>query len=135
MPLTRPEMSIPQSAPGYWPTVPADMGSNQVPQAGGKRGTRRGTRRAKQRGGDLLSSLSMRGAIGGIPYMSTAPPNLLQTMGAASMAEAPFASGRPEAAAWQPLSAGGPLINPGAVASIPPMTASLANPLPWQTAV
>jgi hypothetical protein len=130
MPLTRPEMSIPQSAPGYWPTVPADMGSNQLPQAGG--GTRR---RRGQRGGSLWSSLSMR-AIGGVPYMSSVPPNTLQTAGAAGMAEAPFASGRPEAAAWSTQAGvGAPLINPGAVTSIPSMAASLANPSPWQTAV
>jgi hypothetical protein len=51
-----PNMSIPLSKPGFWPTVPADMGSNKV--GGARRYTktqRRGSRRQKQRGGRITS--------------------------------------------------------------------------------
>ncbi len=119
IPVTMPEPSIPQSPPGYWPSVPGDMGSNKVPQAGGRRHTR------KQKGGGLLETLSLRS------FLPTVPPSALQTGGTTFAGQLPPPSGRPEVAAWSPQSTGAPLINPGTVASIT-ATEKLANPLPWQ---
>jgi hypothetical protein len=128
MPLTRPEMSIPQSAPGYWPTVPADTGSNKVQSGGGG-----GTRRRKQRGGNLMDSLAMRTAGSGIPHMSTAPPNVLQTAAMAASAQPAAHSGQPEYAAWVPPPTSSLGINPSMAASIQPIgTSSLATDV-WKT--
>jgi hypothetical protein len=103
--------SLPISPPGYWPSVPANMGSNQV---GGSRRYRRNTRR-KQRGGNLMSSLEVRP----IPFLSSAPPNILQTS-AHSWSGNPtqFPAAGPEFPAWQPHNSAGNLITPNTIATI-----------------
>ncbi len=118
--------SLPLSKAGYWPSVPANMGSNKV---GGSR-RRRGTRRL--RGGNLMDSIAMRT----VPYLSTPYPNVIQSLsnswsGNPTPVPAPSS---PVQHTWQPVSNGmAGVINPGAVSNIPDTFVKLASPAPWQT--
>jgi hypothetical protein len=131
-----PNMSIPLSKPGFWPTVPADMGSNKV---GGARQRRRATRRRsgkrratrRQRGGNLLDSLAMRP----LPYIATPYPNVAQVAantlsGATTTIPAPPS---PVQHTWELRGAPGAPINPGVVTPITSDFSRLASPAPWQT--
>jgi hypothetical protein len=133
-----PNMSIPLSPVGYWPKVPADMGSNKVGGARRRRATRRrqqrrrATRRyRKQRGGNLLDSLAMRP----IPYISTAPPNFAQSLsnniagGTQTIPSPPS----PVHHTWELRGTAGTPINPGQVTPIASDFSKLASPAPWQT--
>ena len=94
------------------------------------RNTRKSTRKNRQRGGDLMASLSSR------PFAATAPPNVLQTInnawsGATTGIPAPSS---PVNQTWGYLSNGtSGLINPGLVTEISSDITKLANPAPWQT--
>jgi hypothetical protein len=125
--------SLPLSKPGFWPSVPGDMGSNKV--GGGRRHRsrrgRRHTRRRGQRGGNLLSSLYMRP----IPYISTPPPNFVQSgfntfSGGTSSVPAPAS---PVSHTWNLSSGLGSPISPGLVTNIDSNFSKLASPAPWQT--
>jgi hypothetical protein len=114
--------SLPLSPPGYWPNVPADMGSNKFVASGGTR------RHRKQRGGNLLESLAMRPI-----FTATAPPNVLQ-IAANAWAGSPEAIPTPASAVhytWSPASAAGAPINPGRITEIGNDFARLAAPAPW----
>lgn len=106
--------------------VPVDMGSNKV---GGKR-TRRG--RKAMRGGNLLSSLSIRTP----PYLATPYPGYVQSMsqswaGATSPVPVPAT---PVYQTWNFNSSGtDSAINPGLITSITKDLTQLASPPPWQT--
>jgi hypothetical protein len=118
--------------------VPANMGSNQV---GGRRRRRtirrRGrnsrSRKFRQRGGDLLESITAR-----VPFIhnSSVAPNLLQSAqnaytGGTQPVPAPA---DPAAHTWEPRTHGiAGLINPGIVAYVPNDVGRLANPAPWMT--
>jgi hypothetical protein len=131
--------SLPRSPAGYWPTVPANMGSNKV---GGRRrhrqtrrrkGTRRSTRRAhrQQRGGNLLDSLAMRP----VPYIGTPYPNTIQSVsnawtGGTTAIPAPAS---PVSHTWEIRGSQGMAINPRLVANIDSSFQRLASPAPWQT--
>jgi hypothetical protein len=138
-----PNMSIPLSPAGFWPKVPADMGSNKVGGArrrrarstrrrGQKQQRRRATRRRRQqRGGNLLDSLAMRP----IPYISTAPPNFAQTLthnisGGTQTIPAPPS---PVNYTWALRGTTGASIDPGQVTPISSDFSKLASPAPWQT--
>ena len=123
--------SLPLSKAGYWPTVPADMGSNKV---GGRRRGRKTLRRRgsrKQRGGNLLDSLSMRP----FPYISTPYPNIIQSAAnTLSGGTTPVPSpASPVVHTWTPQSGMGAGINPGLVTNIGSDFSKLASPAPWQT--
>lgn len=119
--------------------VPATMGSNQV---GGRRHRRRTLRRRgrnsrsrkfRQRGGDLLESITAR-----IPFVhnSSVAPNLLQSAQNAYTGgtQAVPAPADPAVHTWEPRTHGvGGLINPGIVAYVPNDVGKLANPAPWMT--
>lgn len=146
-----------------FPTPPTDMGSNQVPQAGGKRKgssrsrsssrsskssrkglafaarksrksgsrkNRRQTYRRRQRGGDLLSSLSMR------PFLADPYPNAIQQVHnqfSGSLTPVPFPSA-PEQHAWGYQSHGtAGVINPGLITPVGADYSKFASPPPWQT--
>jgi hypothetical protein len=125
--------SLSLSKPGFWPSVPGDMGSNKV--GGGRRRSRRARqrthRRRGQRGGNLLSSLYMRP----FPYISTAPPNFVQSgfnsySGGTSSVPAPAS---PVSHTWNLSSGLGSPISPGLVTNIDSNFSKLASPAPWQT--
>ena len=123
--------SLPLSRAGYWPTVPADMGSNKV--GGGSRRGKKGrkTRRRsskKQRGGNLLESLNMR------PYVASPYPNIIQTATNAWQGGVPTIPSPPSPVnhTWQLQSSGQP-INPGVITPITSDFSKLASPAPWQT--
>jgi hypothetical protein len=131
--------SLPRSPAGYWPTVPANMGSNKVGGARRRRGTRRGrrahrrhrTRRATQRGGNLLDSLAMRP----VPFIATPYPNMIQGLsnawaGATTPVPAPAS---PVSHTWELRGSQGQAINPGLVSNIDSSFQRLASPAPWQT--
>lgn len=127
-------------------TVPADMGSNQV-GAGRRRRSqrrrrnaaaatarkgRRGVRRTyKQRGGNLLESLSMRAPF---IYNATPYPNPVQAANhwwSGSTSAVPV-SGNPEHHTWQTQSSGlVGTVNPGIVSPLPSDLSRLASPPPW----
>ena len=115
----------PSAPPAYWPTVPADMGSNKVPQAGGGR---RNTRRA-QRGGSLMETITMRSPFS---YISTVPQNTLQTAAGAWSGTPAAVSSNPVDPAWtlKSDSAGGPL-NPAVVAPVNNPSGGLATSSLW----
>jgi hypothetical protein len=137
-------------------TVPETMGSNKV---GGARKSRRAAarksykkrrtvarktmrrnRKYRGRGGNLLDSLSngasYLGMVASHPYISSAPPNVIQQASAAmsgSTSPVPFPSA-PTTHAWGYQSAGiSGIINPGVVSSINADLTKLASPAPWQT--
>lgn len=125
--------SLSLSRPGFWPSVPGDMGSNKV--GGGRRRSRRARRRTHrrrgQRGGNLLSSLYMRP----VPYISTPPPNFVQSgfnsfSGGTSPVPAPAS---PVNHTWSMSSGLGSPISPGLVTNISSDFGKLASPAPWQT--
>jgi hypothetical protein len=104
-----------------------------VINGGRRRSTRRERRRSgrKQRGGNLMSSLTMRP----IPYISTPYPNLAQVAshnlsGATSSIPAPPS---PVQHTWQLMGAAGAPISPGVVTPISSDFSQLARPAPWQT--
>ena len=116
----------PSAPPAYWPTVPADMGSNKVPaQAGGARRTKT---RKSQRGGSLADSISMRS----LPFIGSVPPSMLQTVAGAWSGTPAAASANPVDPAWalKSGSAGG-LINPGVVAPVNNPPGGLATSSLW----
>ena len=121
--------SLPLSAPGYWPSVPADMGSNKFVANGGMRRRNKKMRtRRRQRGGNLLESLVMRPI-----FTATAPPNIAQ-IAANAWAGSPAAIPTPPSAVhytWSPAGASGTLIDPGRVTQIGSDFAKLASPAPW----
>ena len=122
--------SLPLSKPGFWPTVPSDMGSNKV-GGGRRRKTQRRRGGRKQRGGNLSDSLSMRP----FPYIATAPPNHIQSLfnsysGGTSPVPSPAS---PVSHTWSLSGAGGAPINPGMVTNIGSDFSRLASPAPWQT--
>ena len=129
--------SLPRSPPGYWPTVPANMGSNKVGGARrrsrkGRRSHRRTRRRvSRQRGGNLLDSLAMRP----VPYISTPYPNVIQSAANAwAGGTAPVPSpASPVSHTWELRGPQGTAINPGLVANIDSSFQRLASPAPWQT--
>lgn len=116
------------SGTAYWPSVPADMGSNKV--GGGRRRRRGRTMRRKMRGGNMLESLISR------PVLSTVPENLLQigvhnVQGGVPSMPVPSS---PVQHTWQYMSNGTQgLINPGLVTQIDSDMTKLASPAPWQT--
>lgn len=125
--------SLPLSPPGYWPQVPAGMGSNKV--GGGKRRSSRKHRRAhhsrKQRGGNLMETLMART----IPFLSTPYPNAIQSVsnqwnGGTSPVPAPSS---PVDHTWALKSGGMNLINPSQVTDISSDFSKLASPPAWQT--
>jgi hypothetical protein len=118
--------------------VPANMGSNQV---GGRRRRRtirrrRGrnsSRKFRQRGGDLLESITAR-----VPFVHNASvaPNMLQSAQNAYTGgtQAVPAPADPAAHTWEPRTHGiAGLINPGIVAYVPNDVGKLSNPAPWMT--
>lgn len=115
----------PSAPPAYWPSVPADMGSNKVQTGGGRR---RKTRRA-QRGGSLMDSLAMRSPF---PFNGTVPQNMLQTVASAWSGTPAAASANPVDPAWtlKSDSAGGP-INPAVVAPVNNPPGGLATSSLW----
>ena len=126
--------SLPLSPAGYWPTVPANMGSNKV--GGGKR-SRRGLRKSKRatrrhRGGNLMESIAMRP----MPYLATPYPNQIQSADntwSGNPAPVPT-SPSPVDYTWTARSNGTMgIINPGAVSQIDSTFQKLASPAPWQT--
>ena len=144
--------SLPLSKAGYWPTVPADMGTNTVPSApiatqasvpnmkGGRRGRKslrmrrlrsRSSRKQKQRGGDLLATLNMRS----IPFNPTPYPNPVQSAasawsGATTSIPAPAS---PVQSTWSLAGMPGQGINPRDVTDISSDFSKLASPAPWQS--
>jgi hypothetical protein len=128
--------SLPLSKAGYWPTVPADMGSNKVGGGRRRKGSRkthkgRKTRKGgrKQRGGNLMESLNMRG------YVASPYPNMIQSAVNAWQGGVPPipSPSSPVSHTWQPQSQGVNLINPGLVTHISSDFSKLASPAPWQT--
>jgi hypothetical protein len=130
--------SLPLSKAGYWPTVPAGMGTNTVPitstipqqpMKGGRRG--RKTLRKKQRGGDLLATLNMRS----IPFNPTPYPNPIQSAASAwSGATTPIpAPASPVQPTWSLAGLPGQGINPRDVTDISSDFSKLASPAPWQS--
>lgn len=125
--------SLPLSPPGYWPQVPANMGSNKV---GGRRRTSRKNaerrrRSRKQRGGNLLETLTART----IPFLSTPYPNMIQSVanqwnGGTSPVPTPSS---PVDHTWALRSGGMNLINPNQVTDISSDFSKLASPPAWQT--
>lgn len=125
--------SMPISPSGYWPSVPSNMGSNEVPHSGGakKKYNKKTLKRGKrvQRGGDLLSSLVMRP----MPYLSSAPPNPIQVASHIAAGNPLNINSSPVAHTWQLQNTSGELINPGVVSSIDDSFTQFANPAPWQS--
>jgi hypothetical protein len=124
--------SLPLSKPGYWPQVPADMGSNKVGGAH-RRGRKTQRRHRKQRGGNLLETLSMRP----LPYIATPYPNMVQSAantlnGGTSPVPTPPS---PVNYAWELKGSAGSPINPGLVTNIGSNFNKLASPAPWQTSI
>lgn len=123
--------SLPLSPPGYWPTVPADMGSNKV--GGGRRGRGGRKTRRRQRGGNLLESLKMMPLL---PAIATPYPNVIQSINNAwSGGTSPIPT--PSSAVqhtWQLQGAPGAPMNPDIVTKIDGSFQRLASPAPWQTA-
>ncbi len=120
--------SLPLSPPGYWPKVPADMGSNKV--GGARKGKK--TRR-QQRGGNLLESLKMSPLL---PAIATPYPNVIQSInnawsGGTTAVPAPSSAVQ---YTWQLQGSTGAPINPGLVTNIDGSFQRLASPAPWQTA-
>lgn len=136
-------------------TVPPNMGSNQVGGGGnrsrrnrrstnrrgrsggrggrGGRTQRRRRLRLRQRGGDLLESITAR-----MPFVhnSSVAPNMLQSAQNAYTGgtEPVPAPSDPSIHTWEPRTHGvGGLINPGAVAYVPNDVGKLANPAPWMS--
>jgi hypothetical protein len=94
--------------------VPETMGSNKV---GGRRtfkGKRKGSR--KQKGGDLLQSLAMRGFP--LPYGASAPPNVIQTMATSVAGEPAFPSSSPVDSTWTYRSAAATPFDPSLASKI-----------------
>lgn len=129
--------------------VPANMGSNQV--GGGsarhrksrhnkgpvkrrrtqrhRRGKR--SRTYRQRGGDLLESITARAPF---VYNASVSPNLIQQASHAwaGSTQAVPAPADPSVHTWQPRTSGvNGIINPGVVAYVPNDVGRLANPAPW----
>ena len=136
--------SLPLSKAGYWPTVPADMGTNTVSQKGGRRlrssSSKRSSRisrrktlrqRRKQRGGDLLATLNMRS----LPFNPTPYPNPVQSAASAwSGATTPIpAPASPVQHTWSLAGMPGQGINPRDVTDISSDFSILAKPAPWQS--
>lgn len=136
-----PNMSIPLSKPGFWPTVPADMGSNKVGgarrqqrQQRRRRTQRRRTQRRRtqrQRGGNLLDSLAMRP----FPYIATPYPNFIQSASNNLSGSTQVIPAPPSAVnyTWELKGAAGTPISPGVVTNISSDFSKLASPAPWQT--
>lgn len=124
--------SLPLSKAGYWPTVPANMGDNTVPMKGGRRRkTLRRRASRKQRGGDMLATLSMRS----IPFNPTPYPNVIQSAasawsGATTSIPAPAS---PVQHTWSLTGLPGQGINPRDVTDISSDFSKLASPAPWQS--
>ena len=123
--------SLPLSKAGYWPTVPAGMGDNTVPQKGGKRNRKTQRRRRGQRGGDLLATLNMRT----IPFNATPYPNPIQSTASSwSGATTPIpAPASPVQQTWSLAGLPGQGINPRDVTDISSDFSKLASPAPWQS--
>lgn len=120
--------SLRTSPAGYWPQVPANMGSNKV--GGGRR--RKTQRRRGQRGGNLLDSLKMTPLL---PTISTPYPNAIQSVnnmwsGGTTPVPAPASAVQ---YTWSLQGNGGAPINPGLVTNIDSSFQRLASPAPWQT--
>jgi hypothetical protein len=123
--------------------VPANMGSNKV--GGARRRSRRTTRRSRrtlrrnrrnqirQRGGDLLESITARSPF---VYNSSVAPGYLQQLSHAwSGSTQPVpAPADPSIPTWEARTHGVVgSINPGSVAYVPNDVGKLANPAPWMT--
>jgi hypothetical protein len=126
--------------------VPADMGSNKV--GGGKsrrrrdrgskksrrrsRNERKSRRRFRQRGGNILESITARAPF---VYNATVSPSLIQQGSMAWAGQPGPAPADPSAHTWELRTSGtGGLINPGLVANVPNDVGRLANPTPWMSA-
>lgn len=127
--------------------VPADMGSNQVGSGRRKSRRHRSSRRAvthrknrvankrrrtqRQRGGNLLDSLSMRA-----PFIHNASPypnpiQAAQSWWSGNTSAVPV-PGNPEHHTWQTQSSGlVGTVNPGIVSPLPSDLSRLASPPPW----
>jgi hypothetical protein len=121
--------------------VPAGMGSNQVGGGRRRRRTQRrrrggvgGRRRAtayRQRGGDLLESITARSPI---VYTASAAPNVAQLGAQAWAGSTQTAPADPSIHTWELRTHGmGGAINPGMVAHVPSDVGRLANPAPWMS--
>lgn len=122
--------------------VPLTMGSNKV---GGSRrsrnnakgrktlrkrskGRRQRSRRHMHRGGNLMTSLATH------PYISTAPPNMIQNAAVSWAGAQQPPSGNPAVSAWGYATNGSErLIHPGLITPIGSDMTKLATPTPWQT--
>lgn len=125
--------------------VPADMGSNKV--GGGKSRHRRNaqrrtkkhkgrqgkkSRRFRQRGGNILDSITARAPF---VYNSTVSPNILQHSSIAWTGQPALAPADPSAHTWELRTNGmGGMMNPGLIANVPNDVGRLANPAPWMSA-
>jgi len=145
--------SLPLSRPGFWPTVPADMGSNKVggdrtkrvkhgrktyrqakrgeaSRRQAKRGEAKRRASRKQRGGNLLDSLAMRP----FPFAASAPPNTIQSLSNSfSGGTTPVPSpSSPVNYTWNLGGSTGVPINPGLVSNIGSDFSRSTVPPLWQ---
>lgn len=126
--------------------VPADMGSNKVGGGKSRRGRKaqrrtkkhgghrgRKSRRFRQRGGNILESITARAPF---VYNSTVSPNTLQHSSIAWTGQPELAPADPSAHTWnlRTNGMGGEVINPGLIAHVPNDVGRLANPAPWMSA-
>jgi hypothetical protein len=131
--------------------VPANMGSNKV-GGGARRSSRRIARRSRrtqrqrkverrnrsktfrQRGGDLLESITARTPF---VYNSSVAPNVLQQLSHAwnGSTQAVPAPADPSVHTWEPRTHGmnAAMVNPGIVSYVPNDVGRLANPAPWMS--
>lgn len=102
--------------------VPEMMGSNKV---GGARKTVKAKRKdSKQKGGDLLQSLMMRGAP--LPHSASAPPNVVQTMASNWQGMPAFPSASPVDHTWTYKSTAATPFDPSLASKITSPFAQLA---------
>jgi hypothetical protein len=123
--------SLPLSRPGYWPTVPADMGSNKVGGSRRRRGHRSRRVRRKQSGGNLLDSLAMRP----FPYIAGTPPGPIQSVynsysGGTSPVPSPSS---PVNHTWSLQGQQGAPINPGQITNISDSFSRATTPPLWSS--
>jgi hypothetical protein len=113
---------------GLWPTVPADMGSNNVT---GMKGGGRKTRKVKEKKGKKQSGGGMLEALGMRAFLPTIPQNTVQTAQTTYQGVEQPPSGDPTDQAWKYSSASsGGVINP-AITKIGSDINQLASPAPW----
>lgn len=106
--------------------VAPDMGSNLVPQAGGRRHRRRTVRK---HGGNFLTAINTR------PYTGYNPAGMIQQASEAWLGVGPFKTNSADPSLGLknlPLSSHGPmLINPDGISTIDNDITTLANPSPY----